>query len=124
VENLFDNLTKEEIIDIAKGVGKDAVENIAAKLMKDIDKHLDLNSFLQWLEAEMNSYAIEIRHIVTTSRNHNNNILHRYILKHDAGENYSLYYKTVLDLIFRDVLQKRIDIKTTTNSLLAFEFEE
>jgi len=123
VQNLFDNLTKEEIIDIAKGVGKDAVENIAAKLMKDVDRNLDLNSFLQWLEAEMNSYAIEIRHIVTTCPNHNNsNSLHRYILKHDAGENFSLYYRTVLDLIFRDVLQKRIDIKTTTNSLLTFEF--
>jgi hypothetical protein len=99
-----------------------------------------MNSFLSWLENEMNSYAIEIRHITSkkdgdTSHNDgdnsnsgiNNNSHssshHIYILKHDAGYKYSLYYKTLLESIFNEVLQKHISakIKSTT---LTFEFEE
>ncbi|HZA07381.1 MAG TPA: hypothetical protein VE619_06740 [Nitrososphaeraceae archaeon] len=49
--------------------------------------------------------------------------IHTYILKHEAGENYSLYYKTVLELIFEKALQKIINILTSNNTTLVFEFE-
>jgi len=90
---LFTNRTREEIIDMARRVGKNAVLS-TARFMKD-RKLLDLNSFLSWLEEEMDNYSIEIRHTIKDNGNH-----HTYILKHDAGENPSLYYKTVLELIF------------------------
>jgi hypothetical protein len=114
---LFTNRTKEEIIDMARRIGKNAVLSTAT-FMKD-EKLLDLNSFLSWLEAEMERYSIEIRHTIKDNGNH-----HTYILKHDAGENYSLYYKTVLELIFEEALQKNINILTSNNATLAFEFEK
>ena len=45
-------------------------------------------------------------------------------LRYDVGENYSLYYKTVLDLIFEEALQKRIDIITSNNTTLTLEFHK
>jgi hypothetical protein len=65
----------------------------------------------------MKNYSMEIRHIVIYNGRH-----HTYILRHDAEENYSLYYQTVLELIFDEVL-KHIDIMASINTTLAFEFE-
>jgi hypothetical protein len=116
LKELFANRTREEIIDIARRVGKNAVQKTAA-FMEGEEKVLDLNSFLSWIEDEVDNYSIEIRHIIKDNGNH-----HTYILRHDAGENYSLYYKTVLELIFEESLQKHIGILTSNNTTLAFEF--
>lgn len=78
---------------------------------------LDLNSFLSWIEADMDRYSIEIRHTIKDNGNH-----HAHILRHDARENYSLYYKTVLDLIFQEALQKRIYIITSNSTTVALNF--
>ena len=58
---------------------------------------IDLASFLSWLDVRMRNLSVEISHTVEGST-------HTYILKHDLGENYSLFQKTVLELIFNDVL--------------------
>ncbi|HZD83643.1 MAG TPA: hypothetical protein VE076_12280 [Nitrososphaeraceae archaeon] len=109
-------------MDLARRIGKNAIQNTAAAFMKDTGSDgrelLDLNSFLSWLETEMNNYFTEIRHIVADNGSH-----HTYILKHDAGGNYSLYYQTVLESIFDGVLKKHIDITASNNTTLAFEFE-
>jgi hypothetical protein len=122
VMELFGNRSKEEIMDLARRIGKNAIQNTAAAFMKDTGsdgrKLLDLNSFLSWLESEMNNYSTEIRHIVTDNGSH-----HTYILKHGAGGNYSLYYQTVLESIFDGALKKHIDITASNNTTLAFEFE-
>ena len=117
VAELFANRTRDEIIDIARRVGKNAIEDTAAFIKGE--KLLDLNSFLSWLETEMDHYSIEIRHITKDNGNY-----HTYILRHNAGENYSLYYKTVLELIFEETLQKNINVLTSNNTTLAFEFEK
>jgi len=116
VAELFGNRTRDEIIDIARRVGKNAVEDTAAFIKGE--KLLGLNSFLSWLEDEIDHYSIEIRHITKDNGNH-----HTYVLRHNAGENYSLYYKTVLELIF-EALQKNIKVLTSNNTTLAFEFEK
>jgi hypothetical protein len=120
VMELFGDRSKEEIMDLARRIGKNAIQNTAEAFIKDTgsDGRLDLNSFLSWLETEMNNYFTEIRHIVTDNGSH-----HTYILKHDAGGKYSLYYQTVLESIFDGVLKKHIDITASNNTTLAFEFE-
>jgi hypothetical protein len=62
---------------------------------------MDLESFLSWLDVRMKNSSVEVNHSIEGST-------HTYILKHDLGENYSLFQKTVLGLIFNDVLRKRI----------------
>ena len=76
----------------------------------------------------MNNYAIEVRHSVTkaededsycglsdgNSATHSGFDHHKFILKYTAGQNYSLYCKTVFDLIFDQLLQKRIIFSTSS----------
>ncbi|HZI71714.1 MAG TPA: hypothetical protein VFD60_11200 [Nitrososphaeraceae archaeon] len=116
---LFNSRTKEEVIDIARRVGKSELQKTAAFMKGEEKKALDLNCFLSWLEAEMDRYSIEIRHTIKKNGNH-----HTYLLRHDAGEKYSLYYKTVIELIFEESLQKKIDIPISNNTTLAFEFHK
>jgi hypothetical protein len=126
-KELFGNLREEQIISMAKNTAKNALQKSAIKFaseqqqtQKEVKEshNLDTNSFLSWLENEMNSYAIEIRHIVSkeghdeiksisdnsissnNNRNNRTNDLqrhHKYMLKHDIGKNYSLYFRTLID---------------------------
>ena len=147
-KELFGNLREEQIISMAKNTAKNALQKSAIKFaseqqqtQKEVKEshNLDTNSFLSWLENEMNSYAIEIRHIVSQNhedttnnsrsssisiRNNGNHRIHTYILKHDTGYNYSLYYKALLESIFTEVLQKHIISSKITSTMLTFEFQE
>jgi hypothetical protein len=107
---LFKKRSKQEIIEIATSVGKNAT-NDAALFMNN---KMDLDSFMSWLDVRMNNSSVEMSHTVEGST-------HRYILKHDLGENYSLFQKTVLELIFNDVLRKHIDC-SFSNTILSFKF--
>jgi outer membrane receptor for ferrienterochelin and colicin len=150
VKELFGNLGEEQILSMAKNTAKNALLK-TVRLVSDQqrqtqeekkgNKNLDMNSFLSWLENQMNNYAIELRHIISKeedkdgwNRHLSNNTrdndrtshlrrYHKYVLKHDIGSNYSLYFKTLLESIFNEKLQKHISIKTAS-SMLTFEFQE
>lgn len=99
VTELFKKMSKQEIIELATSIGKSAT-NDAALFMKS---KIDLDSFLSWFDVRMKNSSVEISRSIEGST-------HTYILKHDLGENYSLFQKTVLELIFGDVLRKHIDL--------------
>jgi hypothetical protein len=110
VAELFKKTNKQEIIDLARSIGKNAT-NDAALFMKN---KMDIDSFLSWLDVRMKNSSVEINHSIEGST-------HTYILKHDLGENYSLFQKTVLELIFTDVLRKHIDC-SFSDTILSFRF--
>jgi short-subunit dehydrogenase len=110
VAELFKKTNKQEIIDLATSIGKNAT-NDAALFMKN---KMDIDSFLSWLDVRMKNSSVEINHSIEGST-------HTYILKHDLGENYSLFQKTVLELIFNDVLRKHIDCNFS-DTILSFRF--
>ena len=114
---LFINRTEEKVMEIARRVDKKAVQNAA--VFMEGENVLDLNSFLSWIEADMDRYSIEIRHTIKDNGNH-----HAHILRHDARENYSLYYKTVLDLIFQEGFTKTHLYYTINSTTAAFEFRK
>ena len=107
---LFKKKSKQEILEIATGIGKNAT-NDAALFMKN---KMNLESFLSWLDVRMKNSSVEVNHSIEGST-------HTYILKHELGENYSLFQKTVLELIFNDVLRKRIDC-SFSDTILSFRF--
>ena len=112
VSALFEHLDEKAIIDIAHKVGKNAVRDIAL-FMKST---MDLQSFISWFEMRIKTSSIEFNH----SRLANGR--HTYVIKHDLGYNWSLYHKTILELIFNEILQRRIDISITpTTMMLAFD---
>jgi hypothetical protein len=112
VVELFNKLSKEEISKMAHDVGKNVIYDIAL-FMKN---RMDLDSFLSWFETRMNSSLTETNHSIQ-------NGFHAYVLKHELGENWSLYHKIVLELMFNEVFEKAVDI-TISNTTIRFKFRE
>ncbi len=108
--NIFGRLKQNEIVDIASRVGKDEVKNIAMFMKGKID----IESFLSWFELRMINSAVQVSTI------HDENF-HRYVMKHELGKNWSLYHKTVLELIFTEVFHKKIDVKID-KTMISFEY--
>lgn len=106
LDSLFKKLTKGETVDLAKKVGSEIVRDIAT-FMKG---SMDLESFTSWFETRMQMSGFDINHNIK-------NDTHTYIIKHDLGENWSLYHKTVLELIFRNVLERPIHIETNARMI-------
>jgi hypothetical protein len=116
IVEFFQKASDEEIIDMAKRTGKNAIKEIAL-FMKG---RIDVNTFLSWFETRMKTSSIEITH----HRLKDNDNKHSYIIKHDLGKNWSLYHKTLLESIFNDVLGKRIDNFVLSPTMLSFVFDD
>ena len=113
---LLRKVNDEEILTLATEAGKDTMKDIIS-FMK---KRMDLDSFLSWLE-------LWLRKNSTAGFSHNideNSNVHTYIMKHDLGEKWSLYHKIILDLVFKEILQKPLLNLASTNTLVTFSFKE
>ena len=110
VIELFNKKSDDEVIQMAQTIGKDTISNTVL-LMKGTN---DLKTFLIWIEAEMNTHSLHIRHTIEKG-------LHKYIIKHDLGYKFSLYYKTIINSIFRELLKDKITF-TISSELILFEF--
>lgn len=106
LDSLFKKLTKEETVELAKKIGSEIVRDIAT-FMKG---SMNLDSFMSWFETRMHMSGFDMNHDVK-------NDTHTYIIKHDLGENWSLYHKTVLEIIFRDILVKPIIVETNARMI-------
>ncbi len=111
--HVFGKLSQSEIIDIATRLGKDEVKNIALFMKGSID----IKSFLSWFEIRMTNSSVQVSHI------HEDDGFHKYVMKHELGKNWSLYHKTILELIFEEVFDKKINVKID-RTMISFEFSE
>jgi len=107
---IFEKMTQKEIVDIATRVGDTAVHDIAL-FMKG---KMDIDSFMSWFEMRMMNSSVQVSHSIEDGH-------HRHVMKHDLGKNWSLYHKTILELIFHNVFKKKIDIKYS-KSMISLEF--
>jgi hypothetical protein len=96
---------------MAESIGKNAIYNTIL-FMKG---KRDLNAFLSWIETEMSNHSLNIRHIIEGD-------MHKYIIKHDLGYKFSLYYNTIIDSIFKDQLGEKINF-IISDELLLFTFK-
>jgi hypothetical protein len=109
---LFERMSEADVTKMARDVGKNAVHDIAL-FMKG---KMDLPSFMSWFESRMKISSIEFSHTKLSQGKHS------YVMKHDLGYNWSLYHKTLLELIFSEILHRRADIAiTATTMTLSFE---
>ncbi len=111
--HIFGKLSQKEIVDVAIRVGKDEVKNMAL-FMKG---RIDIQSFLAWFELRMINSAVQVSHV------HEDDGFHRYVMKHELGKNWSVYHKTILELIFEEIFNKKIDVKID-KTMISFEFSE
>jgi HicB family len=114
IKEVFNKISKEEIKQIAITTGKDEFQN-AVYFMKG---KIDLDCFLSWFENRMKNSSIQISHTFDA-----NSKMHTYVVKHDICENWSLYLKEVIEYVFSNVFQKKVEL-STSYSMLAFKFEE
>ena len=114
VKELFEKMSKEQIILIAACTGIEEVRN-AVYFMKG---RIDLDSFLSWFEARMKNSSIQVSHTFNE-----NNKIHTYAVKHDISENWSLYLKQIIEGVFNHILQKNVEV-SATQSMLVFRFSK
>jgi hypothetical protein len=110
-KELFQRLSREDIIKMAKDVAKNAVYDIAL-FMKG--GKMDPDLFVSWFLSRMKNCS-EITE--TNVGEESSESPHTYIIKHDLGENWSLYHKALLESIFNDMLARPIQINTTGSTL-------
>jgi hypothetical protein len=108
IRMLFESLNNEEVIKMSREVAKNEVYNIALFMIGK--SKLDVDSFVSWFLSRMKNCS----QITENKENYSKT----YILKHDLGENWSLYHKTVLDSIFTDYLQTPIQINYTDSTII------
>lgn len=111
--HVFNKFDEKEIVDVATSVGKDEVKNMALFM----NGRIDIRSFLAWFELRMINSAVQVSHI------HEDDGFHKYVMKHELGKNWSVYHKTILESIFEEVFNKKIDINID-KTMISFEFFE
>lgn len=111
VAKLFERMTQEEVTDLAVSVGKNAVKDIAIFMGNEID----IDSFLGWFEIRMRGSSAQL---TRTTKNDVNT----YVIKHDLGLKWSLYHKTILQLILHEFFRRSIDI-TISDTILKLNIE-
>jgi HicB family len=90
--DVFCKMDQQEVINLAKRVGKNTMHDTILYMKQKID----VVSFLSWLETWLKKNS-------TSGFSHTKeNDTDICIMKHDLGENWSLYHKTVLHEIFNE----------------------
>jgi hypothetical protein len=112
VSELLANMSKEEIASLAKNVAK----NTVLDSMMVMRGKIDLNSFLSWFENLMEKASIDINHIVENSGS-----THKYIVKHNLGENWAFLIENLLQTIFNDTLGIRINVINLSSTTLILQ---
>ena len=115
ITEAFDRLSEEEVVQLATSVGKNALSDIILFMRGKID----MDSLFSWLELWLKrnsdagfSYVIKNR-------------VHTCIMKHNLGSKWSLYHKTVLQLMLKEILGESsiVEINIAEN-ILVFKFKE
>jgi hypothetical protein len=109
---IFGGLKEKEVIEIARTIGKDEVKDVALFMKGDID----VDSFMSWFEIQMVNSSVQVSHMSEKG-------MHTFVMKHDLGKNWSLYNKTILELIFDELFHKKITVKYNKNTF-ALRFSE
>src|SRR5579863_833617 len=89
---IFGDLKEKDVIEIARTMGKDEVKDVALFMKGDVD----VDSFMSWFEIQMVNSSVQVSHMSEKG-------VHTFVMKHDLGKNWSLYNKTILELIFDEL---------------------
>jgi hypothetical protein len=113
---LLNRISEEEIINIAKTVGK----NTARDLTLLVKGTMDVDSFICWFLARMKNCSVitENKENVYGEIWNNNNNNRIYVLKHALGYKWSLFHKTVLESVFYEILGLPIETHISDSTLM------
>ena len=106
VKELFGRLSRDEVIRIGREISRDAIYNIILFMNGEVD----FDILMSWYKDRMKSCS-------SISDKKENNGTHRIIFKHDLGENWSFYHKSILESICHDILSIPIKVYTTNSTI-------
>ena len=109
---IFGGLKEKDVIEIARTNVFYLIFSHALFMKGDID----IGSFMSWFEIQMVNSSVQVSHMSEKG-------VHTFVMKHDLGKNWSLYNKTILELIFDELFHKKITVKYNKNTF-ALRFSE
>jgi hypothetical protein len=107
LKELFDGLDKDKVIKLAKDKAKDTIYNIILFM----NGKVDFDILISWYKQRM-KHCSEISD--KKDEDKGNRII---IFKHELGENWSLYHKTILESICHDILSIPIKVDITSSTV-------
>lgn len=108
---IFNSKTKDEVIDLAKHKGKNAINNRVLFTYGNTS----IDSVVKWINDEMSKHSFRFKHIKDINKD-------VYAIWHGMGHNFSIYYKTILEGLFDACLNKPVRF-TLTDEILVFEID-
>lgn len=113
LKEVLNQMTEEQVTSLAHKIEKDSFKNI----LRFMNENTELEDFLRflrtWLTASWMQHNIEIKE----------GSYHRFNIQHDLGIKWSLYVKTLVSELCRDVLNITVDVSIDEN-LISLTFEE
>jgi hypothetical protein len=114
LKKILDGLDEKLIVEIASTIGKEEIEDIVLFMRGKVE----LRSFLSWYETMMLNSSVQTSHLIDDG-------VHSIVLKHDLGKKWALYQKTILELVFKQVLHKNVELEYDNNTIrIAFADDE
>ena len=106
LKKIFEGLDEKFVLEIASTIGKEEIEDIVLFMRGKVD----LRSFLSWYEIMMLNSSVQTSHMIDEG-------IHSMVIKHDLGKNWALYQKTILELVFKEVLHKNVELEYDKNTI-------
>jgi hypothetical protein len=104
---LIDNLSEEEIVQIA--------QNIATTQVKDmvflLKGKYTIESFLAVVESWIRASGFPFKHEINGTR-------HLYIIQHDLNKKWSLYLSKLFEFVMEDLIERRPIFQISNNSIV------
>ncbi|MFQ5940119.1 MAG: hypothetical protein ACE5KA_00250 [Nitrososphaerales archaeon] len=115
----FIPMTRELLITLIDEIDDKRIEELVRKIGKDVAKEqilymeskYDLDSFVKWLESRNRISGFAQKHVVDGK-------IHEFIIQHDLNVKWSLYMKTLFEVILEDVYKKKVDFQLTPSTLV------
>lgn len=109
---LMTEVDEKRIAEIVNRVGK----NIFKAQILYMENRYDLDSFLKWIEVTNRISGFAQKHVVDGKR-------HEYIIQHELNMNWSVYMKTLYEMILDDVYKKNVEFEVTPSTVI-FKIEK
>lgn len=110
----FIPITRQLLIALINEIDDKKIEELVRKTGKDVVKeqilymesNYDLDSFIKWLESRNRISGFAQKHVI-------NGKIHEFIIQHGLNMKWSLYMKTLFEIILDDVYKKKVDFELT-----------
>lgn len=99
---LINDIDDKKLENLVRTVGKD----VAKEQILYMENSYDLDSFLKWLEARNRISGFAQKHVIDGR-------IHEFIIQHDLNMKWSIYMKTLFEVILDDVYKKKVEFELT-----------